>query len=114
MENRRSVRLTGIAGLVAALTSLAACVADQPRQIRTASVAVPRVATYQCSPQDALIVEINGSTAHVTGPDELDVTLTASPPGQQIRFTDPLNALVVEGREAMLMANRKAPLTCRR
>ena len=95
---------------------LAGCVADQPARTslpvpRAASELSPRTATNRC-PQGPLVVAINGQTAQVTGPGDIDVTLQAAPPGQQIRFTDRLNALVVEGREAMFMANRKAPLTC--
>ena len=99
---------------------LSGCVAEQTSSVRTSSTdqqvtsnLQPRLATYRCGDGD-MTIEISDSSAHVVDPRGLQADLMASPPGQRNRFSDAFNALVVEGKEALWMANRKEPLTCQR
>lgn len=104
--------------VLAALLPLSGCVSEQGSVLTSRFVesqaVQPRLATYRCGQGNQLTVAISGQVAHVSGTDGLDEELIASPSGQSSRYSNPLNALVLEGREAFFMANRRPPLTCLR
>jgi hypothetical protein len=108
-----------VLSLVAA-AFLTACVAEsssppgRTRSLSQTSNAPPRLATYRCGTSGSMTIEIRQGSAHITDPSGEEIDVAASPPGQLNRFSDQLNALVIEGAEAFWMANRKTPITCRR
>lgn len=59
-------------------------------------------------------VENLGGQIKVHSPRGLDVTLPASPAGQNVRYGEPPYALVFDGREALWFVTGKPPLNCRR
>lgn len=82
--------------------------------IENSSTTQPRQATYNCGEGGSLIVENLRTSVHLTEPDGTVVDLPASPPTQQSRYGEAPYALVLEGKEALLMKNGKEPLTCSR
>ncbi len=96
----------------------ASCVASDIRTaantVEDAATAQPRQATYDCSEGGSLTIENFRTSVHLTEPDGTSVDLPASPPTQQSRYGEAPYALVLEGKEALLMKNGKEPLTCSR
>lgn len=73
----------------------------------------PRKAVYRCGGQ-SLTVENAGSSLTITTPDGAVSVLPASPSGQNARYGDQNQALVLDGREALWMAAGHAPADCKR
>ena len=118
MAAGRPFRVTPV--FLAAL-GLAACVAQpasSPRAGGGASVAgpsQPRTARYSCADGDTLTIENRGSSIRVMGPDgTVEEELPASPPNQTSRFGAEHDAVVIDGRDALIMKAGRRPLTCKR
>ncbi len=111
----QALRWAAVLGL--ALAS-AACVGDEGSKadatLEDTSTAQPRLATYQCDVDGALTIENMKTSVRLTEPDGTIVDLPAAPATQHSRFGQPPYALVLEGKEALLMKNGKEPMTCMR
>lgn len=108
------VRLpVAVASLV--LVALAGC-ASAPTVATPvdAGPAQPKVAAYTCGDLGNVTIEHNGSSIRMRDPYGAILDLPASPAGQQNRFGNGADAVVVEGREALIMQGNHEPLTCTR
>lgn len=76
--------------------------------------AQPDRATYSCGEAGAVTIEHAAGSIRMTEPDGVVVVLPASPPGQRNRFVEGIDAVVIEGREALVMHGNHEPLTCTR
>lgn len=109
----RILRCVSIAAVPATALLLAACVGGGP-SAGGPTESQPRFATYRCGEAGTLTVENRATQVHVVSPRGVEVDLPASPPSQRTRYGGPMHALVLEGRNALWMANGKEPLDCRR
>jgi len=104
----KSIALLAVAGLVladcASTDTVATPVDTGPTQ--------PRVATYSCADGGNIRIEFVGTAIRLLSVDGTAEELPASPPGQQNRFGDGPNAVVIEGSEALIMHGNQTPLTC--
>ncbi|RWN65487.1 MAG: hypothetical protein EOR99_20195 [Mesorhizobium sp.] len=114
MALRRTFRVT------LALSSLlitAACVSqtNAPKAGTTDLTAPqPRTATYNCADGTRITIENLGTSVRVLGPDGASEDLPASPANQSSRFGEAHDAIVIDGRDALVMKGGKTPLTCKR
>jgi hypothetical protein len=77
--------------------------------------AQPRTATYTCAGGDIMTIENLGGSIRVLGPDgTVDEELPASPANQNSRFGAEHDAIVIDGREALIMKGGHTPVTCKR
>jgi hypothetical protein len=53
-----------------------------------------------------------GSSIRLLGPDGVDEELPASPANQRSRYGEAHDAIVIDGREALVMKGGQTPLTC--
>ena len=74
----------------------------------------PAVATYSCADGGKVTIRNVGSSVRVLGQDGVEEELPASPAGQSSRFGVAHDAIVIEGREALVMRGGASPLACRR
>lgn len=124
MALRRAFRVTLA---VAPLIMAAACV-PQPSKPKIENMAAapaiatsttvgapqPRMATYSCADGGRITIENLGTSVHVVGPDGASEDLPASPANQSSRFGEAHDAIVIDGREALVMKGGTTPLTCTR
>jgi hypothetical protein len=136
MALSRTYRIT--LGLVA-LLSLGACVPQNnaPKAASAAAVSVapgaptvatapitttdvaapqPRTATYSCAGGDRITIENLGTSLHVLSADGTAEDLPASPANQNSRYQEAAthDAIVIDGREALVMKRGKTPVSCKR
>jgi hypothetical protein len=78
------------------------------------SAAQPRTASYKCADGGMMTIENLGSSVHVVGADGASEDLPASPANQNSRYGQAHDAIVIDGREALVMKGGKTPLTCTR
>jgi hypothetical protein len=76
--------------------------------------AQPRTATYSCADGGNIVIENLGAAIRLLSPDGSAVEYPANPGGQQSRFAQGLDAVVIEGNEALVMHNNQTPITCTR
>lgn len=75
----------------------------------------PRTATYNCADGARMTIENLGNAIRVLGQDgALDEELPASPANQSSRFGAEHDAVVIDGRDALIMKGGHTPITCRR
>ncbi|MCA0011657.1 hypothetical protein LB561_05640 [Mesorhizobium sp. B292B1B] len=74
----------------------------------------PRTATYNCADGGRMTIENLGSSVRVLGPDGTSEDLPAAPANQNSRYGETHDAIVIDGREALVMKAGSAPLTCTR
>ena len=76
----------------------------------------PRSATYNCAGGGRITVENLGTSLHVLSPDGTAEDLPASPANQNSRYQEAAthDAIVIDGREALVMKRGKTPVTCKR
>lgn len=74
----------------------------------------PRSATYKCADGGMMTIENLGTSVHVLGSDGASEDLPASPANQSSRYGQAHDAIVIDGREALVMKGGKTPLTCTR
>ena len=84
------------------------------QEVADASVAQPRMATYDCGEDGTITVEAMRSAVRLVEAEGSSYELPASPPTQTSRFGEGGLALVVEGGEALWMKAGREPMTCRR
>ncbi len=76
-------------------------------------VAQPATATYNCADGSMMTIRNLGTSIRVVGPDE-EEELPASPANQRSRYGQGVDAIVLDGREALVVKGRHSPLTCTR
>ncbi|TIQ00001.1 MAG: hypothetical protein E5X60_06690 [Mesorhizobium sp.] len=74
----------------------------------------PRSATYTCADGARITIENLGTSVRVLGPDGASEDLPASPANQNSRFGAEHDAIVIDGRDALVMMGGATPLTCTR
>jgi len=74
----------------------------------------PRTATYNCADGGRITIQNLGSSLHVLAADGTAEDLPASPANQNSRYGIAHDAIVIDGREALVMKGGKTPLTCTR
>jgi hypothetical protein len=74
----------------------------------------PRTATYNCADGGMMTIENLGTSVRVLGPDGASEDLPASPANQNSRYEQAHDAIVIGGREALVMKAGSTPVTCKR
>ena len=93
--------------------------ATAPATKITTDLTMPRssigMATYRCS-GGMISIQNLGTSLRVAGPDGWTEEFAASPANQSSRYQAAAthDAVVIDGREALLMKKGSTPLTCRR
>lgn len=86
----------------------------------TTDLTAPRSAvgtvTYGCGNGSAITIQNLGSSLRVIEPDGATEEFVASPANQSSRYQEAAthNAIVIDGREALVMKRGSTPRTCRR
>ncbi|WP_352859603.1 hypothetical protein [Mesorhizobium sp. M1163] len=117
MRLRRTFR---IALAVSSLLAAAACAPQTsgPKLENTAvgesSAPQPRKATYKCADGSMMAIENLGTSVRVLGPDGSSSELPASPANQTSRYGEAHDAIVIDGRDALVMKGGASPLACKR
>ena len=134
MALRRAFRMTLVLG---PLLVAAACVpqSNAPKAASTAAAAVsiapgapstaapiivdtaapqPRTATYNCADGGRMTIQNLGTSLHVLAADGTAEDLPASPANQNSRYGIAHDAIVIDGRDALVMKGGKTPLACKR
>ena len=119
-------RTTGAALALLPLLTLAACVPDpgapglSGNSVHAAALRAdedrpqPGRATYTCADGGMMTIENLGTSVRVIGPDGADEELAASPAGQNSRFGASHDAIVIDGRDALVMKAGASPVACTR
>ncbi|OQM77161.1 hypothetical protein [Manganibacter manganicus] len=102
------------------LFSVVACVsqpgtsnkASQQAAVRASSQ--PRTATYSCSDGGMMTIENVGTAIRLLGPDGVSEELPAAPPSQRSRYGAEHDAIVLDGKDALVMKSGQMPLNCTR
>ncbi|AZN96948.1 hypothetical protein EJ066_06425 [Mesorhizobium sp. M9A.F.Ca.ET.002.03.1.2] len=120
MALRRTFRVT-LALLPLLITAACVSQTNAPKAGNTAAAATtdltapqPRTATYNCADGGRMTIENLGTSVRVLGPDGVSQDLPASPANQNSRFGEAHDAIVIDGRDALVMKGGKTPLTCTR
>lgn len=96
----------------------ASCVANTAADAGgTATVenrAQPRMSSYNCADGGRITIENLGSLVRVVDADGTGMELPAAPATQRSRYGEGADAIVIEGREVLLMRGGKTPQTCTR
>lgn len=74
----------------------------------------PRTATYSCADGGRMTIENLGTSVYVLGSDGTSEDLQASPANQNSRYQQAHDAIVIDGREALVMKAGSTPVTCKR
>jgi hypothetical protein len=75
----------------------------------------PRTATYTCTDGGRMTIENLGNAIRVMGADgAVEEELPASPANQNSRFGAEHDAIVIDGRDALIMKGGHTPITCKR
>lgn len=78
------------------------------------STTQPAAATYNCADGGMMTIQNLGTSIRLLGADGFDEELPASPPNQRSRYGEAHDAIVIDGREALVMKGGQTPLTCTR
>lgn len=114
MALRRTFRVT-LALLP--LAGAAACVskpAADPAAVTDMTAPQPRTATYACGDGGRMTIENLGTSVRLLRSDGTATELPASPANQNSRYGEAHDAVVLDGREALVMQGGATPLTCTR
>jgi hypothetical protein len=85
-----------------------------PTSFSEHDAAQPAIATYACADGDVLTIRNLGTSIRLIGPNGMEGELPASPVNQRSRYGEAHDAIVLDGREALVMKGGKPPLTCTR
>ena len=100
--------------------SVAAAPPPAPATKITTDLTAPRsgigTATYRCGNNGMITIQNLGSSLHVVGPDGATEEFAASPANQSSRYQEAAthDAIVIDGREALVMKRGSTPQTCKR
>jgi hypothetical protein len=114
MELGRTFRIMLV---VPPLLIAAACVPQNSASEATAGSAddpQPRSAIYSCTNGSKMTIENFGSSVRVLSADGTSQDMPASPANQTSRFGEAHDAIVIDGRDALVMKGGVEPLTCAR
>ena len=70
--------------------------------------------TYNCEDGASMTIENLGSSVRVMGADGSSEELPASPANQNSRYGEAHDAVVLDGKEALVMKGNATPLACTR
>ncbi|MFD1982189.1 hypothetical protein ACFSOZ_05730 [Mesorhizobium newzealandense] len=87
---------------------------SQKAAVTDVSAPQPRTATYTCADGGRMTIENLGTSVRVLGADGVSEDLPASPANQHSRFGQEHDAIVIDGREALVMKAGSTPVTCTR
>lgn len=88
--------------------------ASQPPELATGGTSQPRMATYSCADGGMMTIENLGTSIRLLGPDGAAEELPAAPSNQRSRYGEAHDAIVIDGREALVMKGGQIPLNCTR
>lgn len=74
----------------------------------------PPIANYACDNGGSITIRNVGSSIRLLGPNGVEEDLPASPANQKSRYGEAQDAIVLDGREALVMRSGHTPLTCTR
>jgi hypothetical protein len=74
----------------------------------------PNTATYSCAGGGMMTIQNLGNSIRLLGPDGIAEELHASPANQTSRYGEAHDAIVIDGREALVMKAGQTPLPCTR
>jgi hypothetical protein len=77
-------------------------------------VSQPGTATYSCADGGMMTIQNLGTSVRILGPDGVAEELPASPSNQRSRYGQAHDAVVLDGREALVVKGGQTPLTCTR
>lgn len=89
-------------------------VAAAPPGLTDMSAPQPRSATYNCEDGASMTIENLGSSVRVMGADGSSEELPASPANQNSRYGEAHDAVVLDGKDALVMKGNATPLACTR
>ena len=111
---------SGPAQQSSATVSPPASASSAPATKTTTDLTAPRslvgTATYGCGNGSAITIQNLGSSLRVIEPDGATEEFVASPANQSSRYQEAAthNAIVIDGREALVMKRGSTPQTCKR
>lgn len=74
----------------------------------------PAIANYACADGGTMTIRNVGTSIRLLGPNGMEEELPASPANQRSRYGEAHDAIVIDGREALVMKAGQTPLTCTR
>lgn len=74
----------------------------------------PAIANYACDGGGTMTIRNVGTSIRLLGPNGVEEELPASPANQRSRYGEAHDAIVLDGREALVMKAGGTPLTCTR
>lgn len=74
----------------------------------------PPIANYACDNGGSITIRNVGTSIRLLGPNGVEEDLPASPANQKSRYGETHDAIVLDGREALVMRSGHTPLTCTR
>jgi hypothetical protein len=74
----------------------------------------PRTASYSCSDGGLVRIQNLGASIRILDPESDALELPASPPSQRNRYGETGNAVVLDGKDALIMRSGQTPLACTR
>ncbi|WP_214474510.1 hypothetical protein [Mesorhizobium sp. dw_380] len=97
--------------------SIAAAAPPAPATKVITDLTAPRsgrgMATYRCGNNGMITIQNLGMSLHVVGPDGATEEFAASPANQSSRYQAVTHdAIVIDGREALVMKKGSTPQTC--
>lgn len=96
------------------LLTTIACVSQTNAPAAATDSPQPRTATYSCTDGARITIENLGTSVRVLGSDGASEDLPALPANQNSRFGAAHDAIVIDGRDALVMKGGATPLTCTR
>lgn len=78
------------------------------------SAAQPPLAAYACTDGSTVTIRNLGTSIRIIGPNGMEADIPAMPANQRSRYGEAHEAIVLDGREALIMQSGSAPLTCTR
>lgn len=74
----------------------------------------PAIANYACADGNTLTIRNVGTSIRLIGPNGMEEELPAAPANQRSRYGEAHDAIVLDGREALVMTGGRSPITCTR
>lgn len=76
--------------------------------------AQPAIAAYSCADGETMTIRNVGTAIRLIGSNGMEEELPASPVNQRSRYGEAHDAIVLDGREALVMRGGETPITCTR
>ena len=89
-------------------------VASLPAAAAGEDMAQPALAAYSCADGETMTIRNVGTAIRLIGSNGMEEELPASPVNQRSRYGEAHDAIVLDGREALVMRGGKTPITCTR